>query len=359
VIFQIHLWTGLATGAYAAFIGFTGAALVFRGDLQARAYPQFFAQRPPGAALAEPGTVIASLEHGFPGYRFSGIDYPNERRGTFLAYLAKNDELRTVFLDPVSGRVIGELPHDGWIQRLQELHFNLLAGQRGYVFNGIGAACLLVMCMSGLVIWWPGIARVGQAFTVHVGRGWRRIVWELHGATAIWTVALLLIWSISGIYFSFPVPFRNAVERITPLTPYVSLQSGAPASTPLPTPSDLVRRAQARIPGAQVARVGVPSFERGTYSVTLARRRHGDGDSTDEVTIYFDRYTGAELAVIDQAGRTSGDVFLTWLGRLHVGNFGGRVLKLVWFAGGLVLPFLFATGTITWWLRRGIRYLDT
>lgn len=346
------MWTGLATGVYAVFIGLTGAALVFRGDLQARTYPQLFASRPSGAPLAEPGVVIASLEQGFPGYRFSGIDYPTQRRGTFLAYLAQGDELRTVFLDPVNGRIIGELPRDGWIQRLQELHFNFLAGQRGYVFNGIGASCLLVMCVSGLVIWWPGISRVGQAFTVHLRRGWKRVVWELHGAAAIWTVALLLVWSVSGIYFSFPGPFRNAFERVAVLTPYVSLQSGPPAPTAAQRPSDLVRRAQARFPGAQIARVGVPSFERGTYSVTVATEQHGDGDSSDEVTIYFDRYTGAELAVIDQRGRTAGDVFLTWLGRLHVGSFGGTPVKLVWFAGGLVFPLLFATGGVMWWTRR-------
>jgi uncharacterized iron-regulated membrane protein len=213
------------------------------------------------------------------------------------------------------------------------------------------------MCVTGLVIWWPGISRVGQAFTVHVRRGWRRVVWELHGTAGIWTIALLLVWAVSGIYFSFPVPFRSAVERVATLTPYVSLQSGPPGSSPAPAPSDLVRRAQARVPGAQLARVGVPSFERGTYSVTLARVRHGDGDSSDEVTMYFDSYTGAELAVIGQDGRTTGDVFLTWLGRLHVGNFGGSLVKLVWFAGGLVFPLSFLTGVVMWWNRKGINFL--
>jgi uncharacterized iron-regulated membrane protein len=259
----------------------------------------------------------------------------------------------------MSGSLVGELPHDGWIQQLQELHFNFLAGQRGYLFNGIGASCLLVMCLTGLVIWWPGISRVGQAFTVHVGRGWKRVTWELHSVVAIWTVALLLVWSVSGIYFSFPGEFRNGVERLVPLTPYVTLQSGPPAAGTAPVPSDLVRRAQTRIGGAEVARVGVPSSERATYSVTLARDQHGDGDSTDEVTVYFDRYTGAELTVIDQSGRTAGDVFLTWLGRLHVGNFGGRAVRVIWFAAGLAFPLLFVTGAVMWWNRKGFRYQDS
>jgi uncharacterized iron-regulated membrane protein len=73
LIFQLHVWTGLATGAYALFIGLTGAVLVFRSDLQRLAYPQFYAQPAAGAPIATPETIIASLEQHFPGYRFSGF----------------------------------------------------------------------------------------------------------------------------------------------------------------------------------------------------------------------------------------------------------------------------------------------
>jgi uncharacterized iron-regulated membrane protein len=355
VIFQIHLWTGLITGVYAVFIGVTGSALVFRASLQRHMYPELFAQRARGSALATPETVIAALERNFPDHRFSGFDYPNARRGTFLAYVARGSELRTVFLDAASGRVIGELPRDAWIQQLQELHFNFLAGQRGYIFNGIGASCLLAMCLTGLIVWWPGISRVGQAFTIHFSRSWRRVVWELHGAAAIWTFVLLLTWAVSGIYFSFPLPFRAVVERVAPLTPYVSLQSGQSTTGTPPAPSELLQRAQMRVPGAQLARFSLPSSERGTYSVTLALQQHGDGDSTDEVTVHYDRYTGVELARIDQTARTSGDVFLTWLGRVHVGNFGGVPIRVAWFAAGLVFPLLWCTGVVMWWNRAGIR----
>lgn len=351
VIFQFHVWTGIVTGAYALFIGVTGAALMFRPELQARAYPHLFAAAPPGAPLADPAVVIAELERTFPGERFSGIDYPSVRRGAFLAYVAHGSELRTVFLDPVTGRVRGELPRDGWVQRLQDLHFNFIAGQRGYTINGIGASCLLLMCVTGIVIWWPGVTRVAQAFVVHLDRGWKRVVWELHGAAGIWTAVLLVMWAVSGIYFSFPVPFRAGVERITTLSPYPSFQSGPTATMPPPVPAALVARAQARVPGAQLARFMVPSGARGTYAVVLARDRHGDGDSTDEVTVYFDRYTGAQIGVTDQSGRTAGDVFLTWLGRLHVGNFGGWPVKITWFTAGLVFPLLFITGVVMWWNR--------
>jgi uncharacterized iron-regulated membrane protein len=208
------------------------------------------------------------------------------------------------------------------------------------------------MCVTGLVVWWPGVSRLVQAFVVHFSRGWKRVFWELHGAAGIWTVTLLLIWSISGIYFSFPGPFRNAVERVATLTPYASMESGPPVdATRVPTPAELIARARVRVPGGELARFAVPSGGRGTYAVVIARDRHGDGDSSDEVTVYFDRYTGAELGVTDQTRRTAGDSFLTWLGRLHVGNFGGTPVRLIWFIAGLALPLLFVTGVTMWWNR--------
>src|SRR4051794_9921070 len=152
ILFQVHLWTGLVVGAYALFIGVTGAALMFRADLQRWTYPAFFAARPDTTALAPPEAVITAIEQRFSGYRFSGFNYPTARRGTFLAYLAQGDELHTVFLDAARGTVIGELPHDGWIQRLQDLHFTFLLGRTGYLYNGIGASGLFLMCVTGLIV---------------------------------------------------------------------------------------------------------------------------------------------------------------------------------------------------------------
>lgn len=344
------MWTGIAVGIYALLIGVSGAILVFRPEMQAAAYPQFFQAPPADAPLADPATVLDALRASFPGYRFSGITYPTGRRGTFLAYLARGDELETVFADAASGQVIGALPRDGWIQQLQELHYNLLAGPPGFVVNGVGASALLLLCLTGSVIWWPGRGRLAAAVWVNARRGWRRVIRELHGAVGIWTVALLAMWALSGIYFSFPRPFRAAVARVMPMSQPPAVASGQPSAS-APSPATLLRLARARVPGAQVARFDLPYGERGTYAVVLARGVHGDDDSSDEVTVYFDRYSAEVLAVDDGSRRTAGDSAMTWLGRLHFGHFGGVVIKAIWAAGGLALPALFVTGFIMWWNR--------
>lgn len=296
---------------------------------------------------------MEDLRRRFPGYRFSGINYPTARRHSFLAYLARDGErLRTVFSDPHTGRVLGELPRDGWIQRLQDLHFNLFIGSTGYVISGVGAASLVVLGLTGLILWWPGFSRWTQALTVHTGRGWRRVIRECHWVTGSWTAGLLLLWAITGVYFCFPGPFRSAVDAVLPLT-----ASRAPVSARVLQGEDvssesLVTRAQALVPGGTVARLSLPATETASFGVVLAREEHGDFDTSDEVTAYFDRYTGEPLGLDDQSGRSTGDHVMRWLGVLHVGSFGGTPVRLIWAVTGLVFPVLAVTGVVMWWTRR-------
>ena len=152
VVLLVHLWTGLVVGSYALLMGPSDAALVLRTELQARAYPQFFGGPPDGGSVANLTVVAEELRRRYAGYRFSGIDYPTARWHSFLDYVAKDGDLRTVFSDPHSGSVLGELPRDGWIQRVRDLHFNLLVGSAGYVISGVGAAYLVVPGLTGLVL---------------------------------------------------------------------------------------------------------------------------------------------------------------------------------------------------------------
>ncbi|MDA1184926.1 MAG: PepSY-associated TM helix domain-containing protein [Acidobacteria bacterium] len=348
----VHLSTGLVVAAYAVAIGLSGAALTFRAELQTLAYPQFFDAPAEGGALADPTVVVDQLRGQYPGYRFSGITYPTPSRHSFLAYLAWDGTLRTVFADSRTGQVLGELPSDDWIQRLQDLHFTLLLGPSGYVVSGVGAACLTVLVLTGLILWWPRVTRWTEALSVHSARGWKRVVRESHWVTGVWTAGFLLLWSVSGLYFCFPGPFREAVNTLLPLTtlrPPVSTGGAAGEDVPY---NQLVSRAQALVPGSQMARLVLPAAETASVGVVVARRAHGDFDTSDEVTAYFDRRTGELLALDDQSSRTVGDRVMTWLGVLHVGSFGGTPVRVLWMVTGLAFPLLAITGAVMWSTRR-------
>jgi uncharacterized iron-regulated membrane protein len=348
--FQVHLWAGVLCGLYVLVIGVTGTVLMFRTDLQAWVYPDVFAPAGAGDRVAGVDTVLAAVKGHYSG-EVSGFDFPNPRRGTFLAYVVEAGRFRTVYLHPASGRVMGEVPPDGWIQRLQRLHFDLLGGAAGEAASRIGAWALLALGLTGPVIWWPGRRQWYRGFQVAWGAGWKRAIWELHRATGIWVFLLVLMWAATGIHFTTPGLARRIVGTVAPLTtpvPAARAEGGHGERLPL---AALVSQAQARWPAAPLARVLLATRPGAAVGITVARDRHGDWDSSDEVTMWFDPASGRLLRTDSASSALSGDVAIRWLGLLHVGNFGGWPVKILWAAGGLALVGLFASGYVMWWNR--------
>jgi uncharacterized iron-regulated membrane protein len=112
-----------------------------------------------------------------------------------------------ILLMSISGSVIvyrNELSKRFSIEWLVNLHENLLAGSTGRFLNGIGAICLTLLCLTGAVIWWPGVKNWRRSLTVSWRAHFARINWDLHSAAGFWCFFFILLWGISGTYFSFP-----------------------------------------------------------------------------------------------------------------------------------------------------------
>ncbi len=340
----------MLTGLYIFVVCATGAALVFRIDMQRAMHPDLFTPRTSGS-LADPVAVMESVQKAYPESRVSGIEAPTTTRATYLAYAASGDRFATLLLDPVSAELLGEVPEQSFVRTLQDLHFDLLGGSRGRLVNGVGALVLLGMCVTGVVIWWPGRSNWTRSLMVDCGRQWRRVNWDLHSALGFWTVALIAMWAATGANFVFPTPIRLAVNRISPLTNAATPQS-KPAQTVASRPSwrALVDEAQRRVPGRHVARVVLPSSDTSPFLVMFSRMEPTPGNP-ELTSVYLDQYTGEALTVPSLARRSAGDIVMAWLTPLHVGNFGGNGIRVAWLLLGMAPPVLFVTGFIMWWTR--------
>jgi hypothetical protein len=96
-----------------------------------------------------------------------------------------------------------------FIERLVDLHENLLSGQAGRVVNGFGAICLAILCLTGAIIWWPGIKHWRRSMTVKWRSHFGRFSWDVHSALGFWFFFFILMWGVSAIYFAFPQPFNT------------------------------------------------------------------------------------------------------------------------------------------------------
>jgi uncharacterized iron-regulated membrane protein len=229
-VFQVHLWSGLLLGLYVVVVCASGSAIVFRND------------------------IYDWLEAG----------------GKAFPYKA-------------------DLYH--WLSWLGKLHGSLLMEGEGMTANAIGGFLLAALCLTGIIVWWPGFGSWRRALAVHAGAGWRRFVVDLHSVVGFWTFAVLLMWGLTGGYFVFPQPFRAAITLFTPIDAPPALQaSAAPGNVPSAAPKPRPRR-RPLTPGAKILR-------------------------------------GFSLA--------------------HYGNFSGWGVKALWVILGLVPAVLFSTALLMW-----------
>jgi uncharacterized iron-regulated membrane protein len=374
-VFQVHLWLGVAVGLYLCVVCSTGAALLFRIDLQRAELPELFAAKEPGK-VAEPASVLRAVEKMYPTGHLYGVDAPTTARPTYLAYVSEGTAFRTLLIDPSTATVLGELPERSATRALQDLHFELLAGATGTLINGIGALCLVTLALSGMAIWWQGARRWRRGFWFRWRDNAGRRLWEMHSAVGIWAFVLVGMWAVTALSFTFPKAFRSAVAAISPLTVATAPKSNvdaqdkargpsgadagpsADAAPPADTSSParvtweaVIARAVAAKPSAYVARVVLPSSPTDTIQVLFAPTRPTPVGVQDFDTLYFDQYSGAPLATPVKPAGSVGDAILKWAGPLHVAGFGGLPVKLVWLVFGLAPPLLFVTGFITWWRR--------
>jgi uncharacterized iron-regulated membrane protein len=348
IFLQVHRWLGLAAGLYVVVVCATGAALVFRIDMQRALHPHLFTPSASGP-LAEPVAVMESVRRAYPQHRLSGVDAPTTVRPTYLAYVTRDAEFRTVLIDPVTTAVLGELPEHPAIRNLQQLHYNLLGGRTGRTINGMGAFGILIICATGLVIWWPGTAAWRRGFVIDLTRDSRRITWELHRAIGAWSVVWLAMFAVTALSFVFPAAFRSIVQALSPVTVARSPQSATPTGRLAPSWPQMLDRARTAAPGKPVARVVLPVGERGAFLVMFADRSPTPASSR-LTSVYLDPYTGERLAHASGA-RTWGDAVMARMTPWHVGGVGGQAGRVIWFLFGLAPAVLYVTGLLIWWRR--------
>ena len=221
-VFQIHLWTGIGVGLYIVVISLSGSAVVFRRELM-----RSLANRPTVSAhdatthrLTEDELGTAA-KRAFPAYTVTKVWLGrNAERPVDIWLNRGEDELKHLF-DPYTGADLGESIPRGVrvLDWLVSLHDDLLAGFTGRTVNGVGAIFLVVLCVTGAVIWWPGMASWRRSLSVQWSAGWKRVNWDLHSAIGFWAFLFVFVWALSGIYLVFPHPFMAVVDFIDPLDP--------------------------------------------------------------------------------------------------------------------------------------------
>jgi uncharacterized iron-regulated membrane protein len=217
--YQVHLWSGIALGLYILTISVTGSVLVYSNELYRAATPEPIISQGLGPRLTDDQLTQAAA-HLYRDYRVVQIARARNLDQAVDVSLRRGDEIKRRKFDPRSGRDLGDSIPIGirLVSKLLDLHDNLFAGPTGRKMNGIGALALLVVAMTGLTIWWPGIKTWRRSLTLHRSVGWKRFVWHSHSMIGFWSLGFTMVFGVSGVYLGFPGLFQDLADRLEPAT---------------------------------------------------------------------------------------------------------------------------------------------
>ncbi len=218
--------------------------------------------------------------------------------------------------------------------------------------NGVGAAILLLLALTGLFLWWSGLRSWARGLRLNLRANWRRLNFDLHSALGFWTLALILWWAFSGVYFGW---YRQVTAAVAWVSPIQGMKS-PPATHLPPAPSASHATLQQVLLAAQAASTGRlwslsdPALRTPDAFVLLDRAAPGDFSHRDIVRV---RTADARVLSIWRYGErhSLGDWVLWSMHPFHFGTLWGPVVKLLWCLLGLSLAVLTVTGLLMYWNR--------
>jgi uncharacterized iron-regulated membrane protein len=349
--FQIHLWAGVLLSLYIVMIALTGSILVFRTELTRALLPKTLT--PYSAERTAPiADVLDRFRSAYPEGKLENIQTPSQETPVFLLFATDSHQHPfTLLADPVTAN-LELLPHT-WLYWTYELHVNLLLGEaHGVQINGVGALCLLLLVITGLTLWWPGVKIWARGLRVGFRHNWRRINYDVHSAVGFWTLFIVFWWALSGIYFAWYRQVTSVVGLVSPIRGMLS--------PPVPTPpksgpehaslEQILTAVHQDSPRGQLFSLSDPLLAGTVVYALVDLRAPGDFSHRDIITLST---TDARILTIWHYGQnhTAGDWILWAMHPLHFGTLWGMSVKILWALCGLALAVLAITGLLMYWNR--------
>jgi len=356
---RVHFLAGVLVSPFLVVACLTGLLYVVSPQIHEGLYAhQLDAERAAWPIRPLDEQVAAALA-GHPEARLDSVVRPADGDRTTWVNLATpglgEGELRTVFVDPYTNYICGELttiggrlPANVW---LREFHADLHLGPVGALYTAVATSWLPVILVGGLVLWLVKQGRRPRTPKTLLTPNLRKLApaarWRsAHGALGLWLVVGLLAIGVSGglmSRYAAPLVDPNPPRLVTtPLSP-------PPGATPISLSRALDAARAAGLEGT--LEVHPPAAD--TQPIRVAER--AEGMPVHRGSIAVDPYTGDTLARIGWEDYSPA-AKVAWVARqFHTGQLFGLANQIL--LGVLVVGLLalVLSGYRMWWRRSPYR----
>ncbi|MBL8994197.1 MAG: PepSY domain-containing protein [Spirochaetia bacterium] len=356
-----HFFAGLIVAPILIVSAFTGGLYVLKPYIDEWTYGDLL--RVPSATPGSSGKHVSektlSLQTQFdlvkahsPESKITSV-LPAAKTGATSEFLVqKGGETRRIFIDPLSGRIIGERTQADLMDLMIRIHKNLLLGGAGRTLVELAVSWGVVLILTGLYLWWPRGRKKGILWPRLSLKGrnfWR----DLHAVTGALTGLIILILFITGISWT-----RFAGGNIDKLSEKIGRNTPGAYWFNIPVrknPGAAALDLDALFRKLEGKALPLPYeiiLPKNENQALLIRGNHRE-DRSKMFALQIDPYTG-KVIFENRWGDNNAVIAKPHLigVSLHMGEFFGLPNRLLMFTGCLGVFFLPVSGIILWWKRR-------
>jgi uncharacterized iron-regulated membrane protein len=357
VVFNLHLYIGLAAGLFLVLTGLTGSMIVFREEIEKLMHPELLETAVHGERVPLE-IVLNTVNREYPEEKIVFIRMPRTPQETYLFKMNSAHDL-FVYADPYSGEVLGaHRQEDTFIGWIALVHTELLIGEDGKTVLGVSAFLLICMGITGPFLWWPPNGRISRGLKIDWKGPWKKLIFDMHRAFGIYSVLFLLIVAFTGVSLVFNKTVAEITNFLTASAPRPPPPlSDSPGETKTTPPiDDLLHKADSILSGPTTW-ISFPQTSEAPF--VIRKRMPGEFNPNGKSFIYFDQYTGEMLLVEDASSAPAGTRIYNTFYPIHIGALGGLPTRILQVIVGFLPLLLFVTGYIMWRNRKARAYKNT
>ena len=361
---DLHIWLSIPLGLVISLICFTGATLIFEKEISRAVHHDIYYVASDEGEPIDVGELVASVEPLLDeGQQITGVTISDDSRRCYVVNLS-TPKGASILVDQYTGEIKGKTERLGFFRTMFRLHRWLLDTRPedgsiywGKVIVGISTLLMVIIILTGVVIWWPkSLKALKHRVSIKVRMGWHRLFYDLHVAGGIYATLLLLVMALTGLTWSFEW-YRNGLyslfgveqQRKVEATNH-NAKGERKGSVEIVEDSTPYLHWQAIYDelSTKIADYSEITISKGSASVKtphFGNQRGSDKYLFDNASGII---TGEELyATAPNATKMRG-----WIFSLHVGNFGGIVTRIMWLLASLLGATLPLTGYYLWIKRK-------
>jgi len=370
IVFWIHLTAGIAAGAVIAIMSVTGVAIAFEEEILA--WYDREVSRMPRPPAGKPRLTFEELralaQRERPDFRTTMVVVPRKPDRAYALFAGREGPL---YANPFTGELRASRAHGAHevIHLLEEWHRWL--GMRdgalpvGRLITGVCNIAFLILCLTGLYLWfprrWRWTALRPQLWFVGPARGKARD-FNWHNVFGFWSLPVLVVLAATAVVISFAWGHRlvfNLAGEEAPQARNFGMMATPPAVVPpaaigaARVPLErVVAEVAAQFPSWRSIGLNLPvASEERLAPLDLEVTLDDPMPSRAYVPVEVDPFTGKILQAVRFQDRSLGLRSRVWMRFLHTGGaFGvpGKIVATLATMASLVLVY---TGFALSWRR--------